>query len=329
MRNLTYGRYRSAILPMVLLLSLFMYFLLGESTIALADSPYTYNDLEHDLVLLQSRYPDKIFLCSIGKSVYGRELYAVRIGTGKKVILLSGAHHAREWMTSMLLMKMAALYAADSNEAPLLDAGTIWIVPMVNPDGVAIQQGDFTDIPWKERIGLWKMNHLSFSFTKWKANGRGVDLNRQYPAGWMEINTGIQSPSYQFYKGKSPLSEPETEALAEFTKIIRPAISAAYHSTGQEIFWHYRTHGLQKERDYRIAKMVAERTGYRLSKPDKHAVGSGFTDWLIEEYKIPAMTIEIGTERENTEVPLREFEAEWKANRDIGWILLKEALRLR
>ena len=294
----------------------------------MADSPYTYNDLEHDLVLLQERYPSKISYCSIGETIYGRQVYALRIGKGKKVILLSGAHHAREWMTSMLLIKMAAVYAANSEKEPLLEDGAIWIVPMVNPDGVSIQQGDFSGVGWKDRMALWRMNQYSFSFKRWKANGRGVDLNRQYPAGWQEMKTGVHQPSYQFYKGTNPISEPEAKALAQFTDVIKPAVSAAYHSTGQEIFWHYKTSGQQKERDFLLAKAVSDETGYRLSKPDNAAVGSGFTDWVIHHYKIPAVTIEIGKERENTEVPLHEFEAEWEANCNVGWLLLEEALRL-
>ena len=309
-----------------MLLSIYVYFFIGSY--AMADSPYTYNDLEHDLVLLQKRYPAKIFYGSIGKTSYGHQIYALRIGNGEKAILLSGAHHAREWMTSMLLMKMAAVYAGEAEKEPLLERGAIWIVPMVNPDGVSIQQGDFRGISWNDRIALWRMNRFSFSFTRWKANGNGVDLNRQYPAGWKEMKTGPDQPSYQFYKGAHAISEAETKALVRFTRSLKPVISAAYHSTGREIFWHYQTSGQQKERDYRLAKAVADKTGYRLSQPDKHAVGSGFTDWLIAEYKIPAMTIEIGKERVNTEVPLREFEAEWKANRDIGWLLLEEALNL-
>jgi g-D-glutamyl-meso-diaminopimelate peptidase len=310
-----------------LLLSLCVYLFLGS--FAMADSPYTYNDLEYDLVLLQQQYPEKIIYRSIGETNYGRQIFAVRIGNGKKAILLSGAHHGREWMTSMLLMKMAATYAADIEKHPLLEYGAIWIVPMVNPDGVSIQQGDFGGIPWKDRMDIWRMNRYSFSFKRWKANGRGVDLNRQYPAGWKEVKTDVEHPSYQFYKGASPFSEPETKALARFTLSIKPAVSAAYHSTGQEIFWHYQTSGEQEKRDYCLAKAVADRTGYRLSEPDMNAVGSGFTDWLIRDFKIPAMTIEIGKERENTEVPLHEFEAEWESNRDVGWILLEEALRLR
>ncbi len=310
---------------MVVLFSLCVNLFLGSD--AMADSPYTYNDLEHDLVLLQEKYPAIIIYVSIGKTNYGRQIYALKIGHGKETILLSGAHHGREWMTSMLLMKMAAVYAADFEKASMLKRGSIWIVPMVNPDGVSIQQGNYSGISWQDRIALWKMNQYSFSFKRWKANGRGVDLNRQYPAGWKEMKTGVHHPSYQFYKGTSPISERETKALAQFTRTIKPAISAAYHSTGQEIFWHYQTSGPQKERDFRLAKAIADTTGYRLSEPDKNAVGSGFTDWLIHDFKIPAMTIEIGKERENTEVPLREFEAEWESNREVGWLLLEEALR--
>lgn len=298
-----------------------------HATVVEAHSSYTYNEFLDDLVLLNHFHPDKFFYQSIGKSHYGKEIMAIRIGKGEKSILLTGAHHGREWMTSMLLMKMAEEYV--SKNKPILDQVSIWLIPMVNPDGVNIQQGNFNGVNWKNRWHLWKMNQFSPTFSRWKANGKGVDLNRQYPAGWNELITDIDKPFFQFYKGKSPLSEPESKAVADFIKSNRPLIAAAYHSTGQVIYWHYHTRGSQMERDRRLAEKVSVMTGYKLAIPRPEATGAGLTDWLIDEWSIPAMTIEIGKLRNDQEVPLHEFNDEWKANKEVGWLLLQEAIKMK
>ncbi|MDQ7864689.1 hypothetical protein RCO48_37065 [Peribacillus frigoritolerans] len=42
-----------------------------------------------------------------------------------------------------------------------------------------------------------------------------------------------------------------------------------------------------------MPKKTAELTGYELTFPEKEAVGSGFTDWFITEFRRPGMTIEL------------------------------------
>ena len=46
---------------------------------------------------------------------------------------------------------------------------------------------------------------------RWKANARGVDLNRNFDIGWASY-IGAPAPYGEGYKGPSPASEPETQA---------------------------------------------------------------------------------------------------------------------
>lgn len=152
---------------------------------------YTYNTLTGDVRNLSKKYPDLITYHSLTTTSYGRKIWAIKLGNGDTSILLHGAHHAREWMTSALLMKMLETYADayENNKTirginpAILDNVSIWFVPMVNPDGVTLQQYGAYAFPAYIHAGLLEMNKGSYNFTRWKANLQGIDLNRQYPAG--------------------------------------------------------------------------------------------------------------------------------------------------
>ncbi|MFB5284488.1 M14 family zinc carboxypeptidase [Peribacillus sp. Hz7] len=293
---------------------------------------YSFEMMEADLKRLQQTLPIEVH--SIGKSEKGRDIWAVKLGKGQQSILLVGAHHGREWLTTHLLVKMLEQYGTAYEKGKqlgeystkLLDEISIWFIPMINPDGVSIQQGNLSGFSHYEKIVTWQRNNYSMDWTRWKANAKGIDLNRQYPAGWDEVKTDVSQPFYQFYKGKKPFEAVEVQALAQFTYRIEPLVAVSYHTSGREIFWHYHNKQEHMARDYELAKKTAELTGYKLSKPEKHAVGSGFTDWFITEFERPAMTIELSYLVEETNPPLSVFPEEWKRNRLVGMMLVKEAV---
>ena len=237
--------------------------------------PYTYAEMKDDLEKINHQY-QAVKVKKIGETHFGRDIYAIRLGKGKKNIVLVGAHHGREWITSMLLMKKLEVYAdlyqrkRDYGQisTDILNDVSIWFIPMLNPDGVTIQQNKPNLFPEKHLKQLVSMNDGLENFERWKANGIGIDLNRQYPAGWKELKDGPASPFYQFYKGKRPLEAKEVKALTKFIRDIHPEIAVAYHSAGREIFWNYKN-GKQLKRDKRIANKISTLTGYPLAKSPK------------------------------------------------------------
>jgi g-D-glutamyl-meso-diaminopimelate peptidase len=296
------------------------------------NQPYSYEVLQDDLTALKIIYHGKIQIKSIGCSHFGRDIYAVHLGTGKKNILLIGSHHGREWLTSMLLMKMLETYAdAYQRHLPIgtyptniLNEVSIWFVPMLNPDGVDIQQNHIHEFPREHQNWLLSMNKGKEDFTRWKANAMGVDLNRQYPMDWEAVPMKPKKPSYQFYKGKAPLEAAEVVALTNFVQTVQPSVALTYHTAGREIYWRYKN-GRQVFRDYILAKKVAKLTGYKLAKPPKKATGGGFTDWFIPTYHRPAMTMEISYLVGDRHPPLSVFKEEWKRNKYVGLKIAEEA----
>lgn len=292
---------------------------------------YTYEQFLSDVGSIKEAYGELVQIRTIGQTYFGNEILAIKIGTGKKNILFIGAHHGREWLTSSLLMVMLENYVHSYKNGEMygpydssyLNEISIWFIPMLNPDGVLIQQNS---VPKVFLDQVYLMNEGSHNFSRWKANGIGIDLNRQYPAGWDDLPI-TKYPSYQFYKGEKPLQAKEVVAITKFVNEIQPLIAVAYHSSGQEIYWNYHNRE-NTRRDREIAANIAELTGYTLGKPPKRAFGGGFTDWFITSKQRPALTIEICPTVEEGPPPITTFKEEWLRNQYVGFELIEEARKL-
>lgn len=292
---------------------------------------YTYDQMIKDLKDIRLWYSDITELHVIGKSVDGRNLYALKLGKGKEQIFINSSHHAREHMTTNLTMEMIDAYSFaylrnqtidGYNVREILNDTSIWFVPMVNPDGVTLVQKGHRSA--KNPDYVLKLNGYKKDFSAWKANIRGVDLNRQYPADWANICCDPGKPGPQNYKGKKPLSEPEAKAIYDFTLAHSFKASAAYHSSGEILYWYFKQGLSAKNRDKALAEKIAAKTGYRLVKPESNPSGGGYTDWFIESQKKPGFTPEISKAVGPRPVPVSSFDSIWKKNYSIGLLLAKE-----
>lgn len=309
----------------------------GNTNIVNPMQVYSYNKMVRDIQELYKAYPDLISYKVIGKSEYGRNIYAVSIGNGKPTAFINGSHHAREWLTTNLNMYMIEQYAKayyknqkiDGYDVrKILNGTTLWFVPMVNPDGVTLQQQGLKAFPKSLHSQLIKMNGGSKNFKRWKANAKGVDLNRQYDAGWKTIRYNTGKPYYKNFKGYKAASAAETKAILKFVREINPEMSVSYHSTGKIIFWNYLQTGSRYARDHAYARQLAKMTGYSLVYPVGIPSGGGFTDWFISSQKKPAFTIEISRYYYETNPPLSEFPGAWRENKAVGLFIAQESAKL-
>ncbi len=229
----------------------------------------------------------------IGKSYFGRELYAVKIGDGKPVGLAQYAIHGREYITAELAFAHYQTGVAQ---------GSLWLLPLSNPDGALLSQIGLDSAPETERKALLTFNGGKEDFSLWKANGRGVDLNVNFPARWGKGERNVKTPAPENYIGEAPLSESESRALQKFTEQIRPDYTVSYHTKGEEIYWYFyqslRTCPFHK----RLALSISLSTGYPLAYA-KNSVG-GYKDWCIQKWNIPSFTVEVG--RDSYAHPLGE-----------------------
>ena len=220
----------------------------------------------------------------IGTSVFDRNLYAVKIGDGAPVGLVQYAMHGREFITA----ELAFLHAKVGVK------GSLWILPLTNPDGALLSQVGLSSAPITARESLLALNGGKENFALWKANGRGVDLNVNFAARWGEGVKNVRNAGAENYIGGKPFSEPETTALKSFTEHIQPNYTVSYHTKGEEIYWYFYQTEKARARDERLARALSLSTGYPLAFAEGSA--GGYKDWCISRFGIPAFTIEAGAD---------------------------------
>jgi g-D-glutamyl-meso-diaminopimelate peptidase len=297
---------------------------------------YSYTKMVSDIQKLKRAYPKLVNVKVIGKSEYGRNIYAISLGNGPAKVFINGSHHAREWMTTTLNMYMINQYADaytrnkkinGHDPKKILASTTIWFVPMVNPDGVTLQQSGLKAFPKSVHKSLIKMNEGSKNFKRWKANGKGIDLNRQYDAGWKTLK-GPKKPSYKNYKGKAPATAAEVKAILKFVKETDPEMAVSYHSAGKILYWNYKQDTKRYKRDLAYAKKIGKMTRYQLIYNRSASGGGGFTDWFVSVKKRPGFTPEISKPVYESNPPLSEFPNAWKENQAVSLYIATEGSKL-
>ena len=289
------------------------------------DVPVTSESCQRMILEIVEAYP----FCRtevIGSTAYGRPLRTLVIGSGPRRVFYSGAHHANEWITTLVLLKFAEELANAINEkgkifgvdaGDLAQAATVYMLPMVDPDGVDLVTGAIEpgSIPYESARSIAE-NYPAVPFPNgWKANLLGVDLNLQYPAGWLQareikFSQGFTRPGPRDYVGRAPLDQQETKALAGYTEVIDPALVLAYHSQGEVIYWQFR--------DYRIpgaealGEIFSRVSGYALEDTPYESAFAGYKDWFIQNFRRPGYTIEVGL-GENP-LPLSQFDKIYRDN---------------
>lgn len=248
------------------------------------DHMYTYENMIQDILTLQYLHPDIICCYPIATTPDNRVIPVIVLGNKESEhnIMVQAAIHGREYGTTQVVMKMVEYYAELYTGAPtdLLYNTCFYIVPMSNPDGVFIAQS-------RECL--------------WKANGSGVDLNRNFDIQWDNINTkGVYAPASENFKGYTPASEIEVKSLIQLATERNYDCYISYHQKGNIIYYHDNVIPETLRTSTELAKTIQSINGYKLvSLRNSNRMGEttlgGFTDWIQFVMNKPAVTIECGT----------------------------------
>ena len=263
---------------------------------------HSYAELERDLISLQESYPELAKLRDIGDSLEKRNIYALKISDNVQAeesseadILFLGCHHAREWISLEIPLMLGKYLVEHYNRNPrikeLVDQAEIWIVPLVNPDGLEYSIHFYRY--WRKN----RRNNNDGSF--------GVDPNRNYGFKWGVDNEGSSNdPSSDIYRGVSPFSEPENQAVRALFRNNQFQVLASYHSYSQVILfpWGYTYEPSEKhELLYEMAETMSSLMetvsgrfyGFEQAGADFYLTNGDTTDWSFGTYRIPSFTVEL------------------------------------
>ncbi|MBE6957797.1 MAG: gamma-D-glutamyl-meso-diaminopimelate peptidase [Ruminococcaceae bacterium] len=259
-------------------------------------------------------------------SAFGRPVRTLVIGNGPRKVLYSAAHHANEWITTPVILKFVEDFAAAIESGgqiggvdarSLQETTTIYTVPMVDPDGVALVTGEIAQgDPQYVQAQAISSEFPAIPFPNgWKANLLGVDLNLNYPAGWLQAREnkfaqGFTRPAPRDFVGRAPLDQYETRALADYTQAVDPALVLAYHTQGKVIYWQFQDYDIPGARQ--LGERFAEISGYELAETPFLSAFAGYKDWFIKVFRRPGYTIEVGA-GENP-LPISQFDEIYRDN---------------
>jgi murein tripeptide amidase MpaA len=282
-----------------------------------------------DLEALAREHPGHVRKVTMSKqSIEGRDIMGVEIAKdvnrtddGRPVAAFFGIHHAREWPSGEVNMEFAIDLAEDFGSDPritaLLDRVRVFVFPVINPDGFITSRGTVvgpTYGPDPLHRRNCRPNTPQEASTPCPARGSqdGVDLNRNYGAGWGGPGASVSRTS-DSYRGTGPFSEPESQAVHEFSQ--RHQVTHV-QSTHNIVGWVLRQPGFKDygliSPDEHIMKPLGDKmgaaTGYEsLLGYDLYDVHGATEDWNYIAQGAMGYTIELGpsdTEEGGGDAPL-------------------------
>ena len=265
----------------------------------------TFDSVIDKINKLKNRYPDLIKFYTAGYSEGGNEIFMYTLGKGEKKALITGAIHAREHITTKYILKVTEDYCrayespsghlGNYNIYELLNEYTVYVIPVINPDGLKIIQGELNP---ERNVRVSKLS-------EYKANKNGVDLNRNFPLAWEHINNKVYAPADYYFKGYTPASEKETQILMDLCNTNNFDFLISFHVKGNVIFWGD-TYNTQMNSVYKgFAQDIAYACDFSLPLPTMRSTdyGGGFENWFRHTYSRPGICIEL-VKNQNTILPL-------------------------
>lgn len=281
-------------------------------------------EIEEILSDFATRFPAITKKVSIGKSLEGRDIWAIKISdnaatdeVNEPSVLFNSMHHAREVMSPEasldIIETLVTNYGQDGKITNWVDSAEIWVLPMLNVDG---------------NVKMWNYDKW------WRKNtrgGYGVDLNRNYPSGWNKCQGSSGAQDSQTYRGPNPASEPETQAMMKFVEKIRPVFDISYHSYSEMVIY---PKGCKPERAStadvveKIGKEVAQKLRYKAGTAWEllYNADGGDIDWMYDAYQVIPFVIELNSRWQGFHPRYRRWRDKTVERNRAGWQHLLERL---
>src|SRR5215210_4694763 len=217
-------------------------------------------NLKTQMENLAAKYPKIAKLETIGQSVRGQAIYAMKVTNNAKstrdgarpAVLYSAVQHAREWLAGETERRTLRLFldnygktgtavgtdgqpvagVSSSEITSLVNNRELWFILIANPDGY-----DFTFDPANR---LWRKNLHDNNGDGQITAVDGVDPNRNFPTRWNYDDEGSNTDmSSETFRGTGPASEPETQAFLSLMNRVRFAYNKNDHTAAQLLLWPF------------------------------------------------------------------------------------------
>jgi hypothetical protein len=236
----------------------------GRSDLPTGREEYrVYEDYTTEMKQLAEANPDLVRPVVIGSTFEDRPIEGIEIAAdvnsvsdGRPVYLQMGLHHAREWPSGELPMEFAHDLVAGYGNSPritdLLDRVRVFVFPVINVDGFIASRSfgtSPTDDDPDATLPLALNDQAAYKRKNCRPTvpgseavpcadriGSGVDLNRNYGAYWGGPGSSSMVNA-QSYRGTEPYSEPESEAVHQFTATIHPTVFITNHTFTEDGKW--------------------------------------------------------------------------------------------
>jgi carboxypeptidase T len=298
------------------------------------DGKYKTSDqIEKLLKDYAATYPQLATVLSIGKSLEGREIFAIKItkqtaaANGQEVkkpaIFFNSMHHAREVMSTEvgvdIIDYLLSNYGKDPKVSHWIEHNEIYVLPMLNVDG---NSRVWSSDPW------WRKN---------ARDGVGVDINRNYPFSWNTCDGSSATPTAADYRGPSAASEPETNVMMQFVASIHPVFSISFHSFSEIVIYpygcgnHTETQDVVEPLGRQIASLIKTDDGqgtYRAGiAPDLlYSVDGDDISWMYHEHHVIPYVIEVNASSQGFQPNYEKWRDSTVARVRPGWQLLLDRM---
>ena len=254
---------------------------------------HTFAEVESKLQNAAMVFSDLTNLSVIGMTYESRPIYLLEL-TNKKSkfekvnFLVTGTHHAREWISTEVPMALIAdfltKYGEDDEVTTLLDTSRIFVIPMLNPDGAVYS---------RKQKRMWRKNR---SKNRW---GMGVDNNRNYSYEWGGYGASASSWS-DTYRGPNAMSEVENQVIENLQEEHGFTAAISFHSYSELILWPWGYTSSMQTRDHAfflkhgtvMGKIMDDYEPIQAS--DLYPASGIFDDYLYGKYNVAVYTIELG-----------------------------------
>ncbi|HEX5780362.1 MAG TPA: M14 family zinc carboxypeptidase [Solirubrobacteraceae bacterium] len=264
-----------------------------------ADSNYhDFAEMSAELAAVESANVGRVQRVNLGTSFQGRTIWAVKVSDNVAVdenepeVLFTANQHAREHLTVEMALYILNRLVSDPDFATFVNSREIWIVPMVNPDGV-------------------EYDIATGSYRMWRKNRQAspTDLNRNWSWQWGCCGGSSGTVSSETYRGPSPFSAPETQRVRDFVNsrviggVQQIKAHIDWHTYSELILWPYgyttanTAPGLttnDRNAHAQLGQNMANTNGYTPEQASDLYIADGtINDWMWGTHKIFSYTFEM------------------------------------